>query len=138
METTPILDGNKLIAQFMGFKIIDYKGKPMYNDNDSAKTIGQLKQLWGGLYLEHTGLSVNTVQYPFNEDFNYLIPVIVKIEQMGYVVAIKGISYQVYKVLDEQNPIIGLVCGDVSKKTEMTYELLIAFIKHLNAVKTNS
>ena len=54
------------------------------------------------------------------------------IEEQGYVVAIKGISYQIYKIMDEQNPIASLVCGDLTKKTEMVCDLLVAFIKHLN------
>lgn len=72
------------------------------------------------------------VNYPFDIDFNYLLPIIQKIEEQGYVVAIKGISYQVYKVMNEQNPIVSLVCGDLSKKTEMTYQLIINFLEQLN------
>lgn len=34
--------------------------------------------------------------------------------------------------MDEQNPIISLVCGDLSKKTEMTCDLVTSFIKQLN------
>ena len=72
------------------------------------------------------------VNIPFDTDFNYLIPVIRRIEEQGYVVAIKGISYQVYKILDEQNPIVSLVCGDLSKKTDMTCDLIVSFIEQLN------
>jgi hypothetical protein len=133
MTEQNLININRVFAYFMGFEIIDYKGKQIYNGNKNAKTIGELKTLWGGLYLEHTGRWVKDVKYPFNTDFNYLIPVIRRIEEQGYVVAIVGISYKVYKLLDEQNPIVSLVCGDLSKKTEMTCDLLVNFIEnHLN------
>lgn len=126
---------NTLIAEFMGYEIIPYNGNKnwlIYNGNKHAKTVGDQKALWNGLDLQFTGRFTEKVNYPFDTDFNYLIPVIRKIEEQGYVVSIKGISYQVYKLLDEQNPIVGLVCGDLSKKTKMTCDLIVSFIEQLN------
>jgi hypothetical protein len=123
------------IAKFMGYEIIDYQHNsynPIYNGNKQFKTIGEQKALWGGLELQFTGRFTNAVEYPFDTNFNYLIPVIRKIEESGYVVAIKGISYQIYKVLQEDNPIVSLVCGDLSKKTEMTCSLIVKFINEHN------
>ncbi len=40
---------NTLIGEFMGYEIISYHGSPMWNGNKYAKTIGELKKLWGGL-----------------------------------------------------------------------------------------
>ena len=126
---------NTTIAEFMGYNIIPYQHneyKPIYNGNRFAKTVGEQKELWMGLDLQFTGRFTEYVQYPFNSDFNYLIPVIKRIEDLGYTVAIKGISYQIYKVLEDNKPIISLVCGDRSKKTEMTCNLLVSFIEFLN------
>ena len=126
---------NTLIAKFMGYEIISYNGNkdmPIFNGNKYAKTVGQQKSLWGGLDLQFTGRFTEYATYPFDTDFNYLIPIIKRIEEQGYVVAIKGISYQVYKVMDEQSPIVSLVCGDLSKKTEMTCDLIVSFIETLN------
>ena len=86
-----------------------------------------------GLDLEYTGRFTEYVNYPFDTDFNYLLPVIRRIEDNAYVVAIKGISYQVYRVLDDKNPIVSLVCGDNTKKTEMTCELIVSFIEWLKS-----
>lgn len=126
-----------LIAEFMGYEIIPYNGSnhEIYNGNKYAKTVGEQKTLWGGLDLQFTGRFTEKATYPFDTDFRYLIPVIRRIEEQGYVVAIKGISYQVYKVLDEQNPIVSLVCGDLTKKTEMTCDLIISFIEWYNQNK---
>ena len=123
---------NRTIAEFMGYEVVPYQHNqynPIYNSNKFAKTIGEQKALWGGLDLQFTGRFTNAVQYPFDTDFNYLIPIIKRIEESGYVVAIKGISYQVYGILQEDNPIVSLVCGDLSKKTEMVCNLIIAFIE---------
>lgn len=130
-----IVYGNRLIAEFMGFKAIPYNGdqhKVIYNGNDQAKTVGEQRKLWGGLNLQFTGRFVECVKYPFNTDFRYLLPVINRIEKMNYVVCIAGIKYQVYRVLEENKPIVSLACGDVSKKTEMVYFLIIDFIKWYN------
>lgn len=129
-----VVKTNTLIAEFMGYETIPYNGNknvPIYNSNKYAKTIGEQKALWGGLDLQFIGRFAEKVKYPFDTDFNYLLPVIKRIEEQGYVVAIKGISYQVYKVMDEQNPIVRLVCGDLSKKTEMTCDLILCFIEQL-------
>lgn len=121
MNNNEILEYNKRCAEFMGYKVID---EPLVID-------GLI--VWNKS--THPSFPDNTVVVSnlfYHSDFNYLIPVIRKIEEHGYVVAIKGISYQVYKVLDEQNPIVSLVCGDLSKKTEMTCDLIASFIEKLN------
>ena len=121
-----------LIAKFMGYEVVPYQHneyRPIYNGNRYAKTVGEERLLWGGLDLQFTGRFTEQATYPFDTDFNYLVPVIRRIEEQGYVVAIKGISYQVYKVMDEQNPIVSLVCGDLTKKTEMVCDLIVSFIE---------
>jgi hypothetical protein len=128
---------NQTFAKFMGYEIVEYQNNvynPIYDGNKEFKTIGEEKSLWGGLELHFTGRFTNAVKYPFDTDFRYLLPIIYKIEKMGYVVAIKGISYQIYKVMDEQNPIVSLVCGDLSKKTELVCSLLMQFIQENNQI----
>jgi len=135
-ETTPT--ENRIIAEFMGYEVINYQHSqfnPIYNGHKSAQTIEQQKELWNGLELQFTGRFVSDAKFPFKTDFNYLIPIIRKIEEMGFVVLIAGIKYQVYRILEENNPIIGLVCGDLSKKTEMVCDLIIRFIEWCNTQK---
>jgi hypothetical protein len=130
-----LIKTNRLIAEYMGYEIISYQNneyKPIYCGNKYAKTVGEQKILWGGLELQFIGRFVEYVRYPFDSDFNYLIPIIKRIEENGYVVAIKGISYEIYKLFDENNPIVSLVCGDLSKKTEMTCDLVLSFIENVN------
>jgi hypothetical protein len=130
---------SRLIAEFMGYEVIPYQHgeyNPIYNGNKYAKTIGEQKALWNGLHLEFTGRFVANATYPFDTDFNYLVPVIRRIEEQGYVVCIAGIRYQVYKVLEENNPIVSLVCGDLSKKTEVTCDLITSFIEWYNQNQT--
>ena len=135
MKEKTLVEINRLIAEFMGYEVINYKGKPTYNGNEYAKTFGEKRKLWGGLDLHFTGRLVRDVEYPFNTDFNYLLPVIKKLEDNGYVVHIAGISYKIYKVLDETNPIVSLCCGDTSKKTEMVCSLITQFIEETTEKK---
>jgi hypothetical protein len=132
METE--IFNNRLIAEFMGYNVIRYNGTEnlIYNGNKYAKTVGELKNLWGGLNMEFTGRFVDRVKYPYDTDFNFLIPIIRRIEEAGFVVHIAGIKYQVYHLLEENNPIVSLVCGDISKKTKMVFDLIVDFIKWHN------
>lgn len=126
---------SRTIAEFMGYDVINYQHneyRPIYNGNKYAKTVGEQKALWCGLDLQFTGRFTENTTYPFDTNFNYLIPVIKRIEEQGFVVSIAGISYKIYALLDEKNPIVSLVCGDLSKKTEITCDLVVSFIEHLN------
>ena len=128
-----LIEINTLIAQFMGYEIIEYSPNvPIYNGNKTAKTVGAQQKLWNGLELQFTGRFTECVKYPFDTDFNYLIPVIRRIEECGYVVHIARISYKIYRVLEEDKPIVSLVCGDLHKKTETTCKLITSFIKWHN------
>ena len=128
----------RMIAEFMGYEVIPYNGdlnKPIYNGNKYAQTIGELNKLWGGLDLQFTGRFIENATFPFQTDFNYLLPIINLIEKNGYVIGIAGISYKVYKPFEDNKPIIALVCGDLSKKTEMVFNLIIEFIEYYNQNK---
>jgi hypothetical protein len=135
--TNEAIQNTVLIAQFMGYEVIPYQHNqynPIYNGNKFAQTVGQQKDLWNGLDLQFTGRFTQVVNYPFDTDFNYLLPIIRRIEESGYVVAICGISYKIYRLFEEDEPIVSLVCGDLRQKTHMTYCLLIDFLKTINKV----
>lgn len=75
-----------LIAQFMGYEVIDYQhneNKPIYNGNKFAKTIGEQKKLWGGLELQFTGRFTEYVKYPFSTNWSYLMPIVKQIDNKG-------------------------------------------------------
>lgn len=124
-----------LLTQFMGEEVVPYAGsnaRLIYNGNKYAKTIGGVKKWWGGLDVDLCGRFVKDVKLPFSTDFRYLIPIIEHIEEMGYAVLIVRGTYKVYALSDENNPIVHIVCGDLSKKTEMTCELLVRFVEWVN------
>lgn len=132
MTEPELIKTNRLFAEFMGYNVIPYRGKYAYDGNKYGRTVGELKTLWGGLDLNFTGRFTEDTRYPFNTEFNYLIPIIRRIEELGYVVSIAGISYKVYRLFEENNPIVALACGDLSKKTEITCDLLLDFIAWYN------
>ncbi len=71
----------------------------------------------------------------FNEDWNWLMKVVQKIESLGYCVEIKRISCRIYPLLEEDNLISAYVCGDLSKKINIVYSAVIGFIKFYNEKK---
>lgn len=134
---TEAIQNTVLIAQFMGYEVIPYQHNqqyPIYNGNKFAQTVGQQKDLWNGLDLQFTGRFTQVVKYPFDTDFNYLLPIIRRIEESGYIVAICGISYKIYRLFEEDKPIVSLACGDLRQKTYMVYSLIIDFLKTINEV----
>lgn len=123
METiTETKNETQMIAEFMGYEVINYQHgefRPIYNGNKNAKTLGELKKLWGGLDLQFTGRFVEYVNFPFSTDWNYLIPIVFKIIDLKNVY---GIEKQ--KILNSINPDINI-----------TYNAVIEFIKWYNASK---
>lgn len=120
MTEQEIIQGNITIALFMGYIVGDYQnqGKPIYNGHKTAKTIGEQKELWGGLELQFTGRFTEYVQYPFNTDWNYIMPVVAKLEQQKD-------SY-------EYEPFLMLRDEVITGRVETTYQEVINCINHLN------
>lgn len=134
MKRSILRENTRLIAEFMGYEIISYKGKLTYNGHISYTKYGDLLKLWQGLEVMFAGRLVDNLIYPFHEDFRYLIPIIQKIEESGHVVCIAGISYKIYPILEPDNVIVSFVCGDLGRKTLTTYELIVAYIKELKSI----
>lgn len=130
------VENTMLIAEFMGYEIITYNdGRKIYNGHKQLKTIGERNKLWNGKILEFAGRFVEYVKYPFDEDLNLIFAVIRKIESLGFVICIAGISCKAYRIMQENDPIVSLVCGDPLKKSELIYDTVIGFIKWYNENK---
>jgi len=71
----------------------------------------------------------------YKEDWNALMEVVEKINELGYEVVISRISCQINKILDRDNLISAMVCGDVSRKREITYDAVVKFIIWYNQNK---
>ena len=63
------------------------------------------------------------------------MPVVEKIDELGYDTVTSRISIKISEILDGDNPIVSLVCGDISKKQEITYNAIVEFIKWYNENK---
>jgi len=73
----------------------------------------------------------------YHKNWNELMPIIEKIENLGYEVVISRISCQINKVLDRENPISSMVCGNINKKLEITHTAVIQFIEWYNEQQKN-
>lgn len=77
MNQKEIIDGNKLIAEFMGYE----KEQPKWSPYERY-----LMPIWDDKKLKFTSTkwSVPDIKLPFNKDFNTLMSVVEKIEKTGY------------------------------------------------------
>lgn len=124
------VENNILIAKFMGYEIVEYqhgKYQPIYNGNKYAKTIGEQKQLWGGLDLQFTGRFTENVNYPFGSDWNYLMPIIKKIEQLQSIKEL-GDIYEIEEFLLIRDELC-------TGRIENSYSAVIDFINWYNEQK---
>lgn len=103
-------EGNKLIAEFMGLKIIT-DGISWFDT--SYKPLGKYHSSW-----------------------EWLMPVVQKIDELGFNTQISRISVKISEILCEDKPIISLVCGDLSQKNNLVWLAVCDFIKWYNKNKT--
>ena len=96
------MNNNKLIAEFMG---IDY--------------VNVVKEI-----LSIT--SMDAYQLPYNKDWNWLIPVVEKIESLGYVFTIQGGKAEYGEMISETR------CFIAEDKLSSTYKAVVEFINQYN------
>lgn len=107
MKTT---EGNKLIAEFMktSYAIVDN----MYFGVD------------GMLYTEEN--------LRYHSYWDWLMPVVQKIDELGFNTQISRISVKISEILCDDKPIISLVCGDLDQKNNLVWLAVCDFIKWYN------
>ena len=112
-----INENNKLIAEFLGCN-------HPYNEITDAT-----------LYNVSNGtFELNELRYDVSWD--WLMPVIQKIENLGYEVQIRNTDCIIYQLLDilEYKPVIGTI-SSASGKIYSTYTAVVEFIKEYNQNK---
>lgn len=142
-----ILEGNKLIAEFLGFKFhkkldIDFSDcGGIYDRTDVWSKVEILSEDYpesDQFYIsDEWKPAIGDVMYgelKYHENWSELMPVVEKIELEGYVVNIKGISVSISKILEEE-ALFQLVCGDLSKKIELVFSVIVEFIKWYKHIK---
>ena len=67
----------------------------------------------------------------FHTSWDWLIPVVEKIESLGYTVNISRITTSISEMVNEET-MFSWVCGDISKKLEITYNTVVQFIEWYN------
>lgn len=103
-----VLKGNKLIAEFMA-----EEPEVLKRDLKRAGTLESMQ---------------------FHKSWDWLMPVVEKIESMGFNVKIEGISCSISRLCEDE-VIAGFVCGDRSRKLEIIHSTLIKFIESYNENK---
>ena len=78
--------------------------------------------------------SFTAEQTKFKTDWNWIMEVVDKIEDLGYRVGINGISCTVSELLNDE-PIISLVLGDRKQKISLVHSAVIDFINYYNEIR---
>lgn len=73
----------------------------------------------------------------FHSDWNWLCLVVKKIDDIGYDVHISRISCKITPILEYENTISHIVCGDTAKKIETIHEAVYQFVVWYNQNKDN-
>lgn len=110
------IENNKIIAEFLGWTL----------DDEELNT-----------YRKKISVIFHYRKFNFQTDWNDLMEVVEKINVLGYEVLIGRINCQINNMLEREKPISAMVCGDVSKKIEITFDAVIQFIKWYNEQKQN-
>lgn len=126
MKEQEILQNNKLIAEFCGWKFIkltdaDDVMPPCYVFMQYDENGRAVRQYSGGdcWNVETAG------DIPYDSDWNWLMPVVEKIEGMGYGLTIDGTICEIYK----SDRDYCIKCADT--KLSATYEAVCDFIKQV-------
>ncbi len=112
------IDGNKVIAEFMGGIFYPDTNLFVFTKNCQTDKAKRYKP--------------ETLKYHLSWD--WLMPVVMKIETMGFDVNIKGIVCSVNRLLETET-FIQLCLGEKSRKIELVYSVVIAFIEWYNINK---
>jgi len=106
-------DENKLIAEFMGATLHKNGGYQHYSMPKYVKP--ELME--------------------YHDSWDWIMPVIEKIEDIGFEVVIGRISCNVNEILGRDKPIVSMVCGNISKKLYLIFTTVVKFIKWYNTQK---
>jgi hypothetical protein len=107
------MENNKLIAEFMGIPTeVFWSGKVNYYFREFNS---------GSWYEEH--------ELSYNVSWDWLMPVVQKIESLGYVFTIQGSKAEYGEMISETR------CFIAEDKISSTYQAVVEFIKQYNNEK---
>jgi len=113
------MENNKLIAEFMGYKLAKCNNGLAW-ESPYKKSVEDTFELHGRLWRE------NDSYYKFHTSWDWLMPVIEKIESLGYVFNIQGGKAEYGEMISETR------CFIAEDKLSSTYKAVVQFIKNQN------
>lgn len=121
MKDNEILEGNRLIAEFFGLKRGFWVSveKPVTDDKKQWCDLDGKTFLGSRVYYDKTLL--------FHQSWDWIMPVVEKIEAIGYVIRISRLRCQIHTT--NAKPICNI---QSATKIEATYAAIVEFIKHHN------
>lgn len=156
MTNEEILAGNKSIAEFMGLdkcthteKINNpqhprYKHPLIYHGycmEENSPIVSNMYTdipgyCWNYDKEDNDGNTINRLVFfiselKYNSSWDWLMPVVIKIESLGFDVKIKGIACSINRLCEDET-IIQFVLGDRARKIELVWSVVLDFIKWYN------
>lgn len=110
-----IIKGNELIAKFMGYESYPFGRYTMWVIEDNNHRPSQ--------------------DLHYHGDYNWIMDAVEWIDGIGFDVQISRISVKISRILENDKPIVSLVCGNTSKKNELLFQAIVEFIKWYNENK---
>lgn len=122
METKDITANNALLLEFMGVKPVYTWGNYKWNDNP----------FYSVSYAEESKTLNAMAEYAkYHKDFNWLIPVIERIQKLGFRVITEGLIGIKEMCSIESNDYYGRSFAD--SKIEAMYKAVVSFIQWFNS-----
>ena len=109
------MEDNKLIAEFMGWE---------YDENNDWYFTPHRVEVTDGIYDNE----VPSDLFEFHTSWNWLMPVVEKIQSLGYEVQIRNTDCIIFQLLDtlKYKPIVDISSGNGK---DSTYDAVVEFIK---------
>ena len=131
MTQEQIIEGNKLIAEFMGLKQVkwDY-GELLWVHKDFKEDFTDVHDYSNSSTFDWGNAFPQTEKLFYHSSWAWIMPVVEKIESMGYDVFINGLYC---RITDCGMSDFELESGEVNTKIEAIWFTVIEFIKWYNS-----
>lgn len=133
MEKNEIIENHKLIAEFMGYEYISYDPASELKAGWWKKGITKEQQVREATFRKIGKTKFLCRRHPelrYYNSWDWLMPVIEKIEKLGYAVKITSKYCSIARNHTYKNPLI--ISEFTDSKIKKVYDIVIGFIKYYN------
>lgn len=135
MKEQEIIEGNKLIAEFMEYKhsdiLYDEENEEYFFDTDHLVCVEDI-EVWESSVDDWTS-TLSPEQMLFHSSWDWLMPVVEKIEKNFWVTTTTRRGYSAVSIHQPQRAYEKIARVDSENKLEATWTAIVEFIKWYNS-----